>query len=98
MTEQAPTIHALLIGIDSYKPNRLYKSLKGAVRDINLVDTFLKETLKLPAESIRKLTSPNQEDTALLEARSAQEQEPTYENIVNAFKEITESAQSGEQL
>ena len=98
MTEQAPTIHALLIGIDHYKPNRLYKSLKGAVRDINLVDTFLKETLKLPAESIRKLTSPNQEDAALLEVRSAQEQEPTYENIVNAFKEITELAQSGEQV
>ena len=98
MTEQTPTIHALLIGIDYYKPNRLYKSLKGAVRDINLVDTFLRETLKLPAECIHRLTSPNQEDTALLEARSAQEQEPTYANIVNTFKEITESAQPGEQV
>jgi len=98
MTEQTPTIHALLIGIDNYKPNRLYKSLKGAVRDINLVDTFLRETLKLPAERIHRLTSPNQEDTALLAARSAQEQEPTYANIVNTFKDITESAQPGEQV
>ena len=98
MTEQAPTIHALLIGIDHYKPNRLYKSLKGAVRDINLVDTYLRKELKLPAERIRRLTSPNQEDTALLEARSAQEQEPTYANIVNTFKDITESAQPGEQV
>ena len=98
MTEQTPTIHALLVGIDNYKPNRLYKSLKGAVRDINLVDTFLRETLKLPAERIRRLTSPNQEDTALQEARSVQEQEPTYANIVNTFKEITESAQPGEQV
>ena len=98
MTEQTPTIHALLIGIDYYKPNRLYKSLKGAVRDINLVDTFLRKTLKLPAECIHRLTSPNQEDTALLEARSAQEQEPTYANIVNTFNEITESAQPGEQV
>lgn len=98
MTEQTPTIHALLIGIDYYKPNRLYKSLKGAVRDINLVGTFLRETLKLPAERIHRLTSPNQEDTALLAARSAQEQEPTYANIVNTFKDITESAQSGEQV
>lgn len=98
MTNQTSTIHALLIGIDYYKPNRLYKSLKGAVRDINLVDTFLKETLKIPVERIRKLTSPNQEDAALLEARSAQEQEPTYENIVNAFKDITEKAQSAEQV
>ena len=98
MTEQTPTIHALLIGIDYYKPNRLYKSLKGAVRDINLVDAFLRKTLKLPAECIHRLTSPNQEDTALLEARSAQEQEPTYANIVNTFNEITESAQPGEQV
>ncbi len=90
-------MHALLIGIDGYKPNRLYKNLKGAVRDINLVETFLKQTLQIPPERIRKLTSPNQEDTTLLEARSAQEQ-PTYENIVNAFKEITEIAQPGEQV
>jgi len=98
MTEQAPTIHALLIGIDYYKPNRLYKSLKGAVRDINLVNAFLKKTLKVPVERIRKLTSINKEDTALLEARSAQEQEPTYENIVNAFSEITTIAEPGEQV
>lgn len=98
MTEPTPTIHVLLIGIDYYKPNRLYKSLKGAVRDINLVNTFLQEALKLPAKCIRKLTSPNQEDAALLEARSAQEQKPTYENIVNTFKEITETAKPGEQV
>jgi hypothetical protein len=98
MTEATPIIYALLIGIDSYKPNRLYKSLKGAVRDINLVDTFLKQTLKIPAERIRKLISPNKEDTALLEARSAQDQDPTYENIVNAFNEITAAAQPGEQV
>ena len=53
------------------------------------------------AESIkillRKLTAPTQEDPVLLEARSAQEK-PTYENIVNAFKEITETAQLGEQV
>jgi Caspase domain len=98
MTEQTPTIHALLIGIDSYIPNRLYKSLKGAVRDINLVDAFLKETLKIPAERIRKLISPNREDNPLQEAKSPQDREPTYENIINAFKEITETAHSGEQV
>ncbi len=98
MTEQVPTIHALLIGIDYYKPNKLYKSLKGAVRDINLVDKFLRETLEVPAERIRKLTSINEDDAVLLEARSAQEQEPTYENIVNAFNEITRVAQPGEQV
>jgi Caspase domain len=98
MTTQISTIHALLIGIDYYKPNRLYKSLKGAVRDINLVDAFLKETLKIPAERIRKLLSPDRSDTALLAARSPQDVEPTYENIVRAFKEIAEAAQPGEQV
>jgi len=97
MSEQTSTIYALLIGIDGYKPNRLYKSLKGAVRDINLVENFLKETLQIPSERIRKLTAPNPEDTVLLEVRSAQEQ-PTYENIVNAFKDITTAAQPGEQV
>lgn len=98
MPEQLSNIYALLIGIDYYKPNRLYKSLKGAVRDINLVDTFLRETLKIPAERICKLTSVDKDDTVLLEARSAQEQDPTYENIVNAFNEITQTAQPGEQV
>jgi len=97
MTKQTPIVHALLIGIDGYKPNQLYKSLRGAVRDINLVETFLKQTLQIPPERIHKLTAPNQEDMALLAARSAQE-EPTYENIVNAFKDITEIAKPGEQV
>ncbi|MEB3357709.1 MAG: caspase family protein [Synechococcales bacterium] len=98
MANPVPNIYALLIGIDYYKPNQLYKSLKGAVRDINLVYTFLKDTLKLPEERIYKLTSSNPQDTALLEARAAQGREPTYQNIVNTFKEITEKAQPQEQV
>jgi hypothetical protein len=39
--EQTLNIYALLIGIDYYLPNRLYKNLKGAVRDINLVASYL---------------------------------------------------------
>jgi len=101
MTEStlaAPNLYALLIGIDYYKPNYLYKSLKGAARDINLVETFLQQTLKVPAERIRKLISAHEEDTALADTRSAQEPKPTYENIVNAFNEITAIAQPGEQV
>jgi hypothetical protein len=98
MTELASTIHVLLIGIDYYKPNRFFKSLRGAVRDINLVDTFLKETLKIPLECIRKLISPNPEDTTLSVDRSTEDQDPTYENIVRAFDDITQSAQPGEQV
>lgn len=98
MGDQPPTIHALLIGIDYYKPNQLYKSLRGAVRDINLVDAFLREALKIPAERIYRLTSANQDDPAVLATRSPQEQQPTYENIVNAFKQITVIAQPGDQV
>jgi hypothetical protein len=96
--EQTPNIHALLIGIDYYKPNRLYKSLKGCVRDINLVEDYLKRTLKIPAGRIRKLTSPNQEDSTLSAVKAGTEPDvlPTYENIINAFKEITEKAQPQE--
>jgi hypothetical protein len=98
MPEQIPVIYALLIGIDHYNPNRLYKNLRGAVRDINLVEAFLKETLKVPAERIRKLISPNREATALPMGASDPDQEPTYENIVTAFKALTDSIQPGEQL
>ncbi|MCU0566656.1 MAG: caspase family protein [Oculatellaceae cyanobacterium Prado106] len=96
-SEQTSIIHALLIGIDHYKPNRLYKSLKGAVRDINLVETYLKSDLQVAPERIRKLIAPNPDDTVLLEARAAQ-LEPTYENIIIAFQEITTTAQPGEQV
>jgi Caspase domain len=96
--EQTPNIHALLIGIDYYKPNRLYPNLKGCVRDINLVEDYLKRTLQIPAERIRKLTSPDREDSTLSQVRGGNEPDvlPTYENIVNAFKEITEKAQPQE--
>ena len=93
--EQIPNIYALLIGIDYYLPNRLYKSLKGAVRDINLVADYLLKTLNIPSEKIFKLTSPNPEVTQTIETKDP---EPTYENIVAQFHAITEIAQPGEQV
>lgn len=98
MTEQTPAIHALLIGIDYYQPNRLYKSLSGAVRDISLVDTFFRKSLKVPESHIHKLLSPNPADADLLSVRAGQAQKPTYENIVSAFQKITHAAQPGEQV
>lgn len=93
--EQIPNIYALLIGIDGYKPNRLYKDLKGAVRDINLVASYLLETVKIPSERIFKLTSPNPEVAEMI---ATKDPEPTYANIVAQFKAITELAQAGEQV
>jgi Caspase domain len=93
--EQIPNIYALLIGIDGYKPNRLYKNLKGAVRDINLVASYLLKTLKIPPERIFRLTSPNPEVTGTIEFNDPK---PTYANIVTKFQEVTEIAQPGEQV
>lgn len=94
-SEQTPNIYALLIGIDCYLPNQLYKDLKGAVRDINLVESYLLNTLKIPSERIFKLTSVNPEVAATIETKDLP---PTYENIVAKFHAITEIAQPGEQV
>lgn len=94
-SKQTPQIYALLIGIDYYLPNRLYKSLKGAVRDINLVASYLLKTLKIPSDQIFRLTSPNLEVALPLEIKDPK---PTYENIVAQFKSITELAEPGEQV
>ncbi|MEG5060594.1 caspase family protein [Microcoleus sp. A2-C5] len=93
--DQTLNFYALLIGIDYYLPNRLYKNLKGAVRDINLVASYLSETLKIPSERIFRLTSPNPE---VAETIATKDPEPTYENIVAKFQAITEIAQPGEQV
>ncbi|MEG4321362.1 MULTISPECIES: caspase family protein [unclassified Microcoleus] len=94
-SEQTPNIYALLIGIDGYKPNRFYKNLKGCVRDINLVASYLLKTLNIPSERIFKLTSPNPEVAETIETKDP---EPTYENIVAKFDAITEIAKQGEQV
>ncbi|MEG4227312.1 caspase family protein [Microcoleus sp. N9_B2] len=95
LPEKTPNIYALLIGIDAYNSNLLYKNLKGAVRDINLVADYLLKTLKIPSERIFRLTSPNPEVTQTI---ATKDPEPTYANIVAQFKAITELAQAGEQV
>lgn len=98
MTEPK-NFYALLIGIDRYEPNPYYKDLRGCVRDIDLVDTYIRDTLKVPQEQIWKLTSPFEETFSMSAIRSARKEiKPTYENIVNAFQEIINRAQSEEQV
>lgn len=93
-----PNLYALLIGIDNYKTNPWYTSLQGCVRDINLVDDFLRQTLQPAPKQIYKLVAPNPDNAVLLDLRAAQEQDvlPTYANVVNAFKEITDKAEPGD--
>lgn len=93
-------LYALLIGVDCYLPNRLpdggyYPSLGGCVRDINHVESFLKDRLGLPTGQIIKLTAT---DTGTETPLEAKEVWPTYKNIVEGFKRIMEMAREGEQV
>ncbi|MGH9980327.1 MAG: caspase family protein [Nitrososphaeraceae archaeon] len=94
-------LFALLIGVDFYFPNSLpgeghYPSLGGCVRDINHVENFLRQNLDIPEGNIFKLTSSyNSTNDGALESS---EKLPTYSNIVNAFKSLTEKAQKGDQV
>ncbi|MEN6437857.1 MAG: caspase family protein [Syntrophobacter sp.] len=95
-----PNRYALLIGIDCYLPNRLpdggwYPNLGGCVRDISHVEAFLKSRLDFPQEHVFKLTASDAGGTEPAEPR---ENWPTYENIVAAFKRITNMAQSGDHI
>jgi len=94
-TTQIPNLYALLIGIDYYLPGKLpdgssYASLGGCVRDVNRVEDYLKKTQK--PKQIFKLISSN------TGATEAQDQLPTYENIVTKFHTITEIAQKDDQV
>ncbi|MEM8721775.1 MAG: caspase family protein [Cyanobacteria bacterium P01_G01_bin.39] len=95
--------YALLIGINYYESvqtgSQMYKNLGGCVRDIDLVDRYLREDLDIPSEQIWKLTAPVEETNALAAFRSTRgDVLPTYENIVKAFAEITAAAGSGDQV
>ncbi|BBD52760.1 peptidase C14, caspase catalytic subunit p20 [Planktothrix agardhii NIES-204] len=95
LSEQKNKFYALLIGIDGYIPNPMYKNLKGCVRDINLVGDYFLKTLNIPSEQIVKLISPNPDISDLSVTPDLL---PTYENIVGKFHTITELAQPGEQV
>jgi hypothetical protein len=94
-------LYALLIGIDCYLPNRLpggghYPSLGGCVRDINHVEDFLVQNLKVQEGNIYKLTSSKN-------SRSDKPSEPpdkwpSYGNMKEAFKRVTDIAQQGDEV
>lgn len=92
-------IYALLIGIDCYLPNQLsdgssYKSLRGCVRDINHVEAYFVNILKVPNTNILKLTASNVRNS--IAPKESPEQLPTYKNMVAKFTQITDIAQKGD--
>ena len=86
------SLHALLIAIDCYLPNRLpmggyYPSLGGCVSDINRIENFLTQKLGLASDNILKLTASN---TGKTEPSEPSENWPTYDNMVRAFNQVVE--------
>jgi len=92
-------LHALLIGIDCYLPNEFpgggkFESLSGSVRDVERVEQFLLQELRLPPEKIRKLTSSR----GSVEPVEPEDRLPTYENMVTALQELARTASAGDQI
>lgn len=103
MTNSTPNFYALLIGIDFYFPHRLpegyyYKNLRGCVRDINHVETYLKDkkTFNLSDEQIIKLTATASDNPE--QPQEPPELLPTYANLVAKFQELTAKAQPQDQV
>lgn len=99
--QTSSNIYALLIGINYYFPNtfsdgNFYPCLKGAVRDINFVESFLTNTRKIPTENIFKLTASASVNSEL--PLESNENLPTYKNIVTKFQELTKIVSKGDQI
>jgi hypothetical protein len=103
MTESGNTesnFYALLIGIDHYLPHTLpgggyYPKLSGCVPDVERIEQFLRTRLDLPAENVFKLTATYSVEDEPPEPR---DQWPTYENMVAAFKRVTDLAEEGDRV
>jgi hypothetical protein len=99
MCPMKPELHALLIGVDCYLPNELpggyyFPSLSGCVRDIKHMETFLVSRLGMKPDRILKLTASG----AGKRPTEPREQWPTYENIVEKFKQLLGIAKKGDQV
>jgi hypothetical protein len=94
-----PNLYALVIGCDLYLPNQLpegsYPSLNGCVRDAEQVEQFLRDRAGLSDDRLIKLTSSPDGAGA---PKEPQDRRPTYENIVGAFRALTERARRGDHV
>lgn len=93
-------LHALLIGIDDYFPDRLpdgtlYPSLQGASRDVERMRLLLLEQAGLSPERVRLLISRKGEDGGSAEPP---ERRPTYRNLAAAFRTLAEEAAPGDRV
>lgn len=93
------TLFALIVGCDLYLPNSLpegsYPSLHGCVSDASRVKDFLKERARLDESNLILLTSTEGPDGDPVEPP---ERQPTYENIINGFRDLTSRAKEGDHV
>lgn len=99
----AGDLHALLIGVNCYRPNRLpdgtfYRSLLGCVPDILHVERFLCGHAGLSNERLVKLTASDAQDPSDPRPPEPPELWPTYGNIVAAFHKLTDAARPGDHV
>lgn len=93
-------LRVLLVGVDRYLPNELpdgtyFKNLAGCVRDINNVESYLRDVLGLAGDRIIKLTASDNGGETPAEPP---ELWPTKQNIVAAFKLLTDVCEAGDQV
>ncbi|KAK4640777.1 hypothetical protein QC761_0095450 [Podospora bellae-mahoneyi] len=73
-------IFAVLIGINNYRGQyNNVKNLYGCVRDVDIIDTLLTTTLRVPAGNVHTLTSPH---------GSTPETLPTKTNVLALIEEV----------
>ncbi|KAI1422757.1 caspase domain-containing protein [Xylaria sp. FL1777] len=81
MAISSSKIFAVLIGINQY--NGEYKNLFGCTKDVDLIKTFLQETVHVPHGQIKIITSP---------AHPTSNQLPTKANVVKLINNVAEEA------
>jgi hypothetical protein len=72
-----------------------FQILNGCVSDILRVEEFLRNRLRVPPYQILKLTATNASSGSPLEPFDSW---PTYQNIISALRELTESANPGDEV
>ncbi len=90
-------LFALLIGVGDYAPNHFpdgdsCPDLAGAVGDVEAVAAFVRDRFELPDNQMVELTAAPGMPAGDPRRR------PTYENIVAAFRQVTEAALPGDQV
>ncbi|KAF5534791.1 caspase [Fusarium napiforme] len=87
--------HAILIGIDTY-PAEYKASLKGCVRDTQQIRSLLEQQ---PFQiNIQTLTASQSSDSSTTGPVEHPASLPTYDNVIKAFRELADAAQSGDYI